>query len=236
MWFHFWIFFNLFSKSRACIADVLVKFSQPISFCISPSSPFSIISSGACTSQKENKANRMVTLALGTKLNQCEWAVYPRLQEGASQTQVVRESKCFLWISCLEFVLSSSKQVPFRKKTTAMDGRPRTWTFLGQLVMQCFIMQKILPLVCLLAFERTSPAFLSINKANWPVLRRQVTSVTLACTEQLCESLCLISDNFIYNHGTTICHSIWRHCWYYKAEVCLGWKRSTCWSKNRSSA
>ena len=115
-----------------------------------------------------------------------------------------------------------------KERKPSTDGRPRNWTFFGKLVMPCFIMQNVPPLVCLLAFKTTSPAFLSISKANWPVFGRQVTSVTPACTEELCGSLRPTADNFICNHGTTIRHSVWKHCQYYKGELCLGWKRGKC--------
>lgn len=79
------------------------------------------------------------------------------------------------------------------------------------------------PLVACVGILNTIPAFLSISKANWPVLGGQVTSATLAYSEEFCE--CLTVDNSIYDHGITLHCSVWRHCWCYRGELCLGWKR-----------
>lgn len=53
--------------------------------------------------------------------------------------------------------------------------------------MQHFNMQEV-PLVTCLVILNIIPAFLSISKANWPVLGGQVTSATLAYSEEFCRA------------------------------------------------
>lgn len=74
--------------------------------------------------------------------------------------------------------------------------------------MQSSIMQQVPPLVWLWHLNQPAPAFLSISKPTGTAFGKQVTSVTLACAEELRGSLCPTADGFIYNRGATTCHSL----------------------------
>lgn len=151
--------------------------------------------------------------------------------------QAVGESKSFPWISGHGFVPSLRAQVPLRrKKRHCVADTGKREHYLGNLVMQSSIVQQVPPLVWLWHLNQPAPAFLSISKPTGTAFGKRVTSVTLACAEELCGSLCPTADGFIYKRGAITCHSLWKQRQCDEGELCLGWKRGKCWFKNRSSA